>query len=293
MNIEDHYSENDLHKEGYFRSLLSDLTPLATFSMIFLTMLVLLALLAPVIAPYQEGEILTTESFLPWSNTFFLGSDYLGRDILSRLLFGLRVTLSVAICISVLSFTLGSSFGFLSAALGGTIDKLLGRLFDAFMSFPSIMLALIMLTALGPSIPILIITIALIDATRVFRVARALAMNIVVMDYTEAARARGEGVLWIMTKEILPNSIAPLSAEFGIRFTYAILFISALSFLGLGVQPPNADLGLMVRENMQGLLYYSPAPILPALIIACVTISVNLIVDWFLKRNDAALPEGF
>lgn len=281
------------NQENHFRAFLSDLTPLTACSMIFLIALVLTAVAAPIISPYGEGDILTSESYLPWSSQFLLGSDYIGRDILSRLLYGLRVTLSVAICISVFSFTLGSLFGFFSAALGGKIDTLLSRLFDAFMSFPSIMLALIMLTALGPSIPILIITISFIDATRVFRVARALAMNIVVLDYVEAAKARGEGILWIMVKEILPNSLIPLSAEFGIRFTYAILFISALSFLGLGVQPPNADLGLMVRENMQGILYQSPAPILPAAIIASVTISVNLIVDWVLKRNNAALPEGF
>jgi peptide/nickel transport system permease protein len=153
------------------------------------------------------------------------------------------------------------------------------------------MVALIVISGLGSSITVLIVTVALIDATRVFRVARALGMDIVVQDYIEAATVRGEKLGWIMWHEILPNALAPLAAEFGIRFTYAILFISALSFLGLGVQPPQADLGVMVKENMQGLLYETYTPLYPALCIAMVTLSVNLLVDWYLKTTDATLPD--
>ena len=137
----------------------------------------------------------------------------------------------------------------------------------------------------------MIVTIAFIDSTRVFRVARALGVDIVVQDYIEAAKVRGEGFGWLMWHEIMPNALVPLAAEFGIRFTYAILFISALSFLGLGVQPPQADLGVLIRENMQGLLYGTFAPIYPALCIAAITISINLLVDWYLRRNDASLPD--
>ena len=201
------------------------------------------------------------------------------------------MTLGLALAISALAFLLGSATGFLAAVRGGWTDTVLSRLVDALISFPAIMIALIVISGLGSTFAVLIVTVALIDATRVFRVARALGMDIVVQDYIEAARARGEKLGWIMWHEVLPNALAPLAAEFGIRFTYAILFISALSFLGLGVQPPHADLGVMVKENMQGLLYGSYAPIFPALCIALVTVSVNLLVDWFLKTMDAALPD--
>jgi len=213
--------------------------------------------------------------------------------MLSRIFYGTRVTVYISVTIATLAFFVGSMFGFLAATLGGIYDATLSRVVDALIAFPSIMLAMILVTALGPSIPVLIITIAFIDSTRVYRVARALAMDIIVQDYIEVAKVRGEGYGWIMWHEILPNAFAPLAAEFGIRFTYAILFISALSFLGLGVQPPHADLGALVRENMQGLLYGTGAPIYPALCIAMITISVNLIVDWFLKRSDASLPDEF
>ena len=186
---------------------------------------------------------------------------------------------------------IGSATGFLAAVRGGWVDAVLSRIVDALISFPAIMIALIVISGLGSTFAVLIVTVALIDATRVFRVARALGMDIVVQDYIEAARARGEKLGWIMWHELLPNALAPLAAEFGIRFTYAILFISTLSFLGLGVQPRHADLGVMVKENMQGLLYGSYAPIFPALCIALVTVSVNMLVDWFLKTTDAALPD--
>jgi peptide/nickel transport system permease protein len=196
----------------------------------------------------------------------------------------------VALAISLLAFLIGSAFGFLAAVLRGTADAVMSRIVDALISFPAIMVALIVVTSLGSSFTVLIITVALIDATRVFRVSRALGMEIVVQDYIEAARVRGEGLGWIMWHEILPNAFGPLAAEFGIRFTYAILFISALSFLGLGVQPPHSDLGLMVKENYQALLFGRLTPLYPAICIAVVTISVNMLIDWFLKSTEADLP---
>ena len=287
------------------RELLSELTPTVVICALILVGFILVVIFAPLIAPYGEGEILTNDSFAlqgsegkaqPGS-TLLLGGDFLGRDILSRLVYGARVTLSVALAISLLAFLLGSTIGFLAATLRGTADAILSRIVDALISFPSIMIALIVVTSLGSTFTVLIITVALIDATRVFRVARALAMDIIVQDYIEAATVRGEGLGWIMWQEVLPNALGPLAAEFGIRFTYAILFISALSFLGLGVQPPHSDLGLMVKENIQALLYasayddlrYALICISPALCIAMVT--VNLIVDWYLKSTGASLPE--
>lgn len=273
------------------RDLYSQMTITAAVCLLVLLGFVLVVVFAPAIAPHTEGAILTDESFAPPSETMLLGSDFLGRDMFSRLLYGARVTLSVALAISMLAFMIGCSAGFLASVRQGWLDTILSRSVDVLISFPAIMVALIVISALGSSIPVLLITVALIDSTRVFRVARALGMDIVVQDYIEAARVRGEKMSWIIWHEVLPNAVAPLAAEFGIRFTYAILFISALSFLGLGVQPPQADLGVMVKENMQGLLYETYTPLYPALCIAAVTLSVNLLVDWFLKTSDAALPD--
>ena len=278
-------------QDGGIKDLLSQMTITSTISLFALIGFVLVVLFAPWVAPHAEDTILTDESFALADDVMWLGSDYLGRDVFSRLLYGARVTLSVAFAISIFAFLLGCTIGFLAAVKRGRTDTILSRIVDVLISLPAIMVALIVISALGSSIPVLIVTVGLIDATRVFRVARALGMDIVVQDFIEAARVRGEKSGWIMWHEILPNALAPLAAEFGIRFTYAILFISALSFLGLGVQPPHADLGVMVKENMQGLLYETYTPIYPALCIAVVTLSVNLLVDWYLKTTDAALPD--
>ena len=273
------------------RRLAGDLTPTAIICLAIIGLAAFIAIFAPLIAPYDEGTILTNESFASPGNGMLLGSDYLGRDIASRLGFGIRTTLSVALAISVIAFLIGSALGFFAAIMGGWTDTVVSRTVDALISFPAIMIALIVVSSLGSTFLVLIVTVAIIDSTRVFRVARALGMDIVVQDYIEAARVRGEGTGWIIWHELLPNALGPLAAEFGIRFTYAILFVSALSFLGLGVQPPHSDLGLMVKENMQGLLYGSFSPLYPALAIAMVTVSTNILVDWYLKSTDASLPE--
>ena len=168
---------------------------------------------------------------------------------------------------------------------------MISRIVDGLIAFPSIMLALILITALGPSILVLVVAVAFVNGVQVFRVARALAMDIVVLDYIEAARLRRERFAWIMWWEILPNVLPPLAAEFGIRIAYSTILVSALSFLGLGVQPPHADLGVMIRENMMGLSYGSFAPLYPAFGIAMITVTVNLLIDWYLKETGISLPE--
>ena len=162
---------------------------------------------------------------------------------------------------------------------------MLGRLVDIIMAFPTLIFALMVLSVLGTSIPVLVVVIALLDSTRVFRLARAVAMDIEVMDFVEVARLRGEGLWWIMRHEILPNALPPLIAEFGLRFCFVFLFISALSFLGLGIQPPTADWGGMVRENAGAITFGILTPLWPAGAIALLTIGVNLVVDWFLHRS--------
>jgi len=260
------------------------LTPTAITGIAIIGFWVVVALFGPLVAPYADSDIITDISFAPAGEIGLLGTDYLGRDVLSRIIYGARMTMGLALAATLLSFSTGITLGFTAAVLGGWTDSVLSRINDAIMAFPSIILALLVIAALGTSIPILVITVALIDATRVFRLSRVLALDVSVMDFVDAARARGEGLWWITFREILPNTVAPLTAEFGIRFTFAILFIAALSFLGLGVQPPTADWGSMVRENLQGLLFGSTAALLPAASVASLTVGINLIVDWFLKR---------
>jgi peptide/nickel transport system permease protein len=245
----------------------------------------LIAVLAPWIAPHDLGEIVSDQIWAPRSAEFPLGTDALGRDLLSRMIYGCQVTIFVATAATILSFSLGSILGFFAAVVGGWADQVLSRLVDLFMAIPSLILALVILSVMDVTIPVLIVVIGLLDSTRVYRLARAVAVDITVMDYVEAARLRGEGRGWIIFREILPNALSPLVAELGLRFIFAVLFISTLSFLGLGVQPPLADWGGMVKENSAGLIYGVSAALVPAVAIAALAISVNLVADWILART--------
>ncbi|MGD8522943.1 MAG: ABC transporter permease [Desulfobacterales bacterium] len=240
------------------------------------------AIFAPVIAPYTETEVVG-DVWLPMSTDHWLGTDHLGRDMFTRLMYGARNTIAIAFITTLLSFFLGALIGFFAATLGGWTDLSLSRVVDILMAFPTLIFALIVLSVVGTSIGALILVIAVLDSTRVFRLSRAVAMDITVMEYVEAARLRGEGIWWIMRREILPNALPPLVAEFGLRFCFVFLFIAALSFLGLGIQPPTADWGGMVRENAGAITFGIFIPLWPAGAIAFLTVGVNLIVDWFLK----------
>ena len=241
----------------------------------------LAAVLAPVIAPYGETEV-AGEVWLSASKDHFIGTDNLGRDLFSRLLYGARNTIAIAFVITGISFLIGVVFGFLAATVKGWMDQFLSRCVDILMAFPTLIFALMVLSVVGTSIPAMVVVIALLDSTRVFRLSRAVAMDIEVMELVEAARLRGEGLWWLMRHEILPNAMPPLVAEFGLRFCFVFLFIAALSFLGLGIQPPTADWGSMVRENAGAITFGIYTPLWPAAAIAFLTVGVNLIVDWFL-----------
>lgn len=256
----------------------------AKFGMLVVLIYSIVAIFAPFIAPYGEREILG-RAFELWSDKYPLGTDNLGRDMLSRMIFGARNTIGLALSITILAFLLGSLTGMIAAALGGWVDQILSRIVDVLMSIPSLIFALLILSIFGTSVPYLITTITVIDATRVFRLARATAMNVVVMDYVEVARVRGEKLDWVIRKEILPNITAPLLAEFGLRFCFVFLFISALSFLGLGLQPPAADWGSMVRDNASLITFEDITPLLPAGAIALLTVAINFIVDWMLHKS--------
>lgn len=253
----------------------------AKFGMTVIVVYVLAAIFAPQIAPYGEADIVGSQ-FEPWSSNFWLGTDNLGRDMFTRLLFGARNTIGIALATSVLAFSIGSTAGLVAATFGGWTDQLLSRFVDILMSIPQLIFALLLLSIFGTSIPSLIIIIAVLDSTRVFRLTRAVAINAVVSDYVEAARLRGEGPIWIMSREILPNILPTLIAEFGLRFCFVFLLISALSFLGLGIQPPTSDWGTMVRDSATLIVYGDITPLLPAAAIAVLAVGVNLVVDWFL-----------
>ena len=256
----------------------------AKLGLVTITAYLFVALFAPLVAPYSETEILGGAYEL-WSEKYLLGTDNLGRDMLSRLIFGARNTIGIALAAVVIAFAIGGVTGMLSAILGGWYDTVISRIVDILMAIPGLVFALLILTILGTSITTLILVIALLDSTRVYRITRAAAMNIAVMDFVEVARLRGEGLWWVIRKEILPNIMAPLLAEFGLRFCFVFLFIAALSFLGLGIQPPTADWGSMVRDNATLINYDDITPLLPAAAIAILTVAVNFVVDWLLHKS--------
>lgn len=267
----------------------SKIPPTALIGMAILSVFILMALFGPWIVPH-DPETTVGRSWGAPSAEFWLGTDNIGRDILSRVISGARTTIGLALVTTCLSFALGVSMGLFTAVGGARVDQILSRLVDMFLSVPVLIMALIVLTALGSSIPTLVLTIALLDSTRVFLVARAVAVDVASRDFVDVARLRGEGTLWIMFREILPNALPPLISEFGLRFCFNFLYVASLSFLGLGVQPPQADWGGMVRENGQAISFGILAPLWPALAIALVTVAVNLVVDWLLARNSK--PSG-
>lgn len=292
----------------------------AKFGLVMILIYIVVALTAPVIAPYKESQVIGPE-YLDIGQAYYtkddgrieplfsdeeiadakadghdvgtllLGTDNLGRDMLTRVFYGARNTIGIAILTTCLAFALGAGTGMLAAAVGGWTDQILSRIVDILMAIPQLIFALLLLTIFGTSIPVMIAIIAVLESTRVFRLARAVSMNVVVLDFVEAAKLRGEGLGWIMGREILPNIMPPLVAEFGLRFVFVFLFISALSFLGLGIQPPTADWGSMVRDNATLITYGIATPLIPAGAIALLTVSVNFVVDWFLHKTSGLRDE--
>ncbi|MFW2542819.1 ABC transporter permease [Primorskyibacter sp. 2E107] len=286
------------------RKLFRQMPLTAAFGIFVVLIYAFAAIFAGLIAPHGQEQVFAAANVVPGGDPalggnpeFPLGTDQIGRDILSRLIYGAQNTVGIAFATTILAFLLGGSLGFLAATLRGWVDQLLSRAVDVLMAIPSLIFSLLLITVAsawvsGTGLTIaMIVIIAVIDATRVFRLARAVGMNIVVMDYIEAAKLRGEGLGYLIFREILPNATAPLLAEFGLRFCFVFLTISALSFLGLGIQPPLADWGTMVKDLSAFINYaaFAPqiaaSPLLAAGAIALLTVAVNFVVDWMLHRS--------
>ena len=243
------------------------------------------AIFGQVLAPYDENALPFPDDYSEYQaprEGAMMGTDVQDRDVMSRIMYGAGRTIGISFVATVMAYFLGVILGIGAAVAGPKVDMIVSRINDAFLSLPTIMLGLVVVAAVGSSIPVLILTAGFIYTTVVYRLARGIGMDIMVMDYVEAAKVRGEGIWWVVTKEIWPNAAMPLISDFGLRLIYVILFISSLSFLGLGVQPPQADWGSMVRENLEALQIVGASkwPVIgPAVAIATLTVGINLIVD--------------
>ena len=261
----------------------------AIIGLLIILLNIAVALFGPWVAPYGETQIIGG-GWDPASAASFFGTDQIGRDLLTRMIYGARMTIGIAFVCTILSFAVGITLGLTAAVAGKWIDIVISRLVDVVLSIPLLIWALMILNVLGQSLFTLVLTIAFLDSTRVFRLARALGMNLASLDFVEVARLRGEGLWWVIWREILPNAAAPLMSEFGLRFCFNFLFVAALSFLGLGVPLPYADWGGMVKDNAGGISFGLPAALYPAGAIALLTVGINLVVDWFLSID--ARPSG-
>ncbi len=269
----------------FISAVWNDLNTSARIGLFIVLFFAFCAIFAPWLAPYGQSQIVG-DVWEPIGGEFIFGTDQIGRDLLSRLIYGARNTMTLALVSTTVSFFAGAVLGFIAATMGGSVDQVLGRVVDVVISIPTLIASLIVLSTFGTATPTLVVVIGIIYAMPVFRIARAVAMDIEVMDYVEVARVRGEGLWWIMGKEILPNALTPLAAEFGLRFCFVFLLIASLSFLGLGLQPPLADWGAMVRGNADGIAWGFYHPLLPAACIASLTIGINLLIDrWVHKAS--------
>ena len=280
-------SVNDSPLPRRFSILLRDLrrAPVsAKIGMVIVAAYALIALFAPLIAPYGEYEVVSRIPFDQWSSEFWLGTDQLGRDFFSRLIFGARNSISVAFVTTLIAFTIGCFFGIMAAMLGGFLDQVFSRIVDAMMAVPDLIFILMILSIFGASIPNLILIIAVLTSTRIYRIAHAAALNVVSLDFVEAAYVRGERLWWLIVHEVLPNILPILISELGMRFCFVFLSVAALSFLGVGIQPPTAEWGSMVRENAALINMGDITPLIPAASIALLTVAINFVVDWMLNR---------
>jgi peptide/nickel transport system permease protein len=284
-------SSQSNRKKAKFRRARPKLDLSAKIGLAIIVANLLIVVIGPLFAPHSPNDIISDTIFAQPGEVGLLGTDSLGRDLFSRMLYGARTTIGLSFIATVIGFVIGMALGFTAAEAGQWVDDTISRFVDIMISFPPMLLALIVIAGLGSSMLVLVCTVGITHASRVARVSRAIAMEIAINEFVEVARARGESLISILRREIWPNSIRPLAAEFGLRYTYSILFLSGLSFLGLGIQPPAADWGMMVKENLAGLYYGAWAALLPAAAISIITVGINLIVDWLGAQTGKQISE--
>jgi len=248
---------------------------------------IFIAVFGPWIAPYGATDFTDGPTFGPLTLAYPMGTDYLGRDLLSRVLLGARFSIGLALVATLLASTCGTLLALISTVIGGWIDESLSRLMDSLLILPSKILALLMVAIYGSSLPVLVLTAAVTYMPGAYRIARSQALGLNEMEYVMVSRLNGESRIYLACRDILPNMIHPMMADFGLRFVYNVLMLSSLSFLGLGVQPPDADWGSLVRENLSGLSSGAPAVLMPAVAIATLTIGANLFIDSLQARRRA------
>ena len=240
---------------------------------------IVMALFGGYIAPHSGTDIGAGPILGGFTAQNWLGTDYLGRDILSRILVGARFSIGLALTSAVLASMVGTLLALLAAVTGRWLEEILGRVNDALLVLPGKVLSLLIVAVFGSSLPMLVVTAVFTYWPGAYRIAFSMAGSLRNMDYVRASRLRGEGRWYIALHDILPGMVHAMLTDFGLRFVYIVLLLSGLSFLGLGVQPPDADWGTLVRENLQGLFDGSPAVLMPALAIASLTIGANLFID--------------
>lgn len=261
--------------------------PQGIVSSILLLILAFEVLAGPTLAPYDPETFHYGARLLGPSAEFLLGTDQFGRDILSRILWGSRTTVMLSVVATFIGATIGCAFGIVSGYLGGRADEILMRFVDALMAIPSLLLALLIITVLGPSGFNAVVAIGIAFSPGMARIARSVTLSVRTSDYVSAAVARGESALWIMTREIAPNMMAPVIVEATIRVAFAIMLLATLSFLGLGSQPPTPEWGLMISDARAYMFRNAWSIFWPGLSIALVAITFNLLGD---ALRDALSP---
>jgi peptide/nickel transport system permease protein len=250
----------------------------------------LIALLAPLIAPYDTSALVGAPLQRP-SWEFLMGTDQIGRDYFSRMIAGGRIALFVSFVGVTIALAVGTVLGMIAGYLGGRIDEIIMRIVDAMMAIPDLILIAILTLALGKDIVSLIPVVAVVYTWGVVRVVRAKTISLATLDFVRAAELRGETRLAIIVREIFPNLISLLGVELAVRVSSAVLRISALSFLGLGISQPTPDWGLMVQEAM-GVVFTDPwFLLLPAVMLSSLIIGVNFMVDGFARAFGIATAE--
>ncbi len=239
----------------------------------------LMALFGPLIAPYGANEQIVADARQPPSANHWFGTDNLGRDVFSRVVLGARDVLALAGLGTLAAVILGTTIGLVSGYYGGWLDEVVMRFFDSLLSLPALLLALLLLGSLGPSRNSVLVVITMVYTPIVARVVRSVVLSVKTKEFVEAAQVQGESVTYILFREIFPSTLPALAVEASLRFSYAIFLVASLGFLGVGVQPPSPDWGLMVKEGRANFTQTPWALYFPAGAIAVVVIGVNLVAD--------------